>query len=275
MGSEGSLPGAAGKRSNLEAGSRSHQRLAVPLVLPDRTVESSFGLIVMVPLAGPTSTSSRNAILSNMNYAVKELFYSLQGEGAQTGRPSVFCRFTGCNLWTGREDDRATAICRFCDTDFRGIDGAGGGRFGTASDLALAAAEIWPHGAPGAWLVCTGGEPTLHSRRPDRRVSFVRVWVAIETNGTLPLPDGLDWVCVSPEAGGRLLRVCRGNELKVVFPQPGLDLDALLALEFEHFFLQPMDSPELATNTEMATRYCLEHPPWRLSQQAHKRLGLP
>lgn len=210
-----------------------------------------------------------------MSYAVKELFYSLQGEGAQTGRPAVFCRFTGCNLWSGRDADRASATCSFCDTDFRGTDGPGGGRFATAGALAEAAAAMWPAGRRGAWLICTGGEPAL--QLDEGLVSAFKnagFSVAIETNGTLLLPVGLDWICVSPKAGAPLV-VTRGDELKVITPQPALDLDDLMGLEFQHFFVQPMDGPTLAENTVAATRYCLEHPPWRLSEQTHKWLGLP
>jgi 7-carboxy-7-deazaguanine synthase len=209
-----------------------------------------------------------------VSYAVKELFYSLQGEGAQTGRPAVFCRFTGCNLWSGRKADRASAICRFCDTDFRGTNGPSGGRFANASALADAAAAMWPAGRRGAWLICTGGEPALQLDEgllsAFKEAGFS---VAIETNGTLPLPAGLDWVCVSPKAGAALA-VTRGDELKVIAPQPALDLEVLTGLEFEYYFIQPMDGPALAENTLAATRYCLEHPPWRLSEQSHKRLGL-
>ena len=210
-----------------------------------------------------------------MSYAIKELFYSLQGEGAHTGRPAVFCRFAGCNLWSGREADRASAICRFCDTDFRGTDGPGGGRFTDATAVAQTAAALWPANARGAWLVCTGGEPALQLDselvNEFKRAGFT---VALETNGTLPLPADIDWVCVSPKAGAPLT-VTHGNELKVVVPQTALDLDALLRLDFEHFSVQPMDGPGLAENTAAATRYCLDHPPWRLSQQTHKSLGLP
>jgi 7-carboxy-7-deazaguanine synthase len=209
-----------------------------------------------------------------VGYAVKELFYTLQGEGAQSGRPAVFCRFSGCNLWSGREIDRESAVCSFCDTDFRGTDGIGGGRFDTQRELALAAARLWPRGRRGAWLVCTGGEPALQLDaalvEAFRQVGFQ---VAIETNGTRSLPKGLDWVCVSPKAG-TTLAVRSGDELKVAVPQSGLELDRLVELQFEHFFVQPIDGPDLAANTDAATRYCLEHPPWRLSQQSHKRLGL-
>jgi 7-carboxy-7-deazaguanine synthase len=210
-----------------------------------------------------------------MGYTVKELFYTLQGEGAQVGRPAVFCRFTGCNLWNGRDAGRPRATCSFCDTDFVGTDGPGGGRFSTAAALADAAAALWPGCAASAWLVCTGGEPALQLDNDLVRAFHDRGFaVAVETNGTLRLPGGLDWICVSPKADAALA-IEAGNEIKVVFPQPSINLDALLDLDFEHFFLQPMDGPALAENTRAATRYCLEHPPWRLSQQIHKALGLP
>jgi 7-carboxy-7-deazaguanine synthase len=209
-----------------------------------------------------------------MSYAVKEVFYTLQGEGAQVGRPAVFVRFNGCNLWTGREQDRAGAVCSFCDTDFLGTDGVGGGRYQTPHELGDAAASVWPGEAPGRWLVCTGGEPALQLDDGLIGAFHARGFaVAIETNGTRPLPHGLDWVCVSPKAEAPLT-VTRGDELKVVVPQP-LDLDGLLELEFRHFFLQPMDGPDVAKNTRIALRYCLEHPPWRLSLQTHKSLGIP
>jgi 7-carboxy-7-deazaguanine synthase len=214
-------------------------------------------------------------MLRQMGYAVKELFYTLQGEGAHAGRPSVFCRFAGCNLWSGREGDRASATCRFCDTDFRGTDGPGGAHFKDAQALARAAAALWPSDRRGAWLVATGGEPALQlDEELVRAFHAAGFAVAIESNGTLPLPDGLDWVCVSPKARAPML-IRRGNELKVVNPQPGLELERLLDLDFAHFFLQPMDGPAVAENTQATVRYCLEHPPWRLSQQTHKALGLP
>lgn len=218
--------------------------------------------------------SCGSVILSDMAYSVKELFYTLQGEGAQVGRPSVFIRFSGCNLWTGREADRTTATCSFCDTDFIGTDGPGGSRFRTASELAAAAAKCWPTGAAGRWIVCTGGEPALQLDQELVRALQVQGFqVAIETNGTRALPAGLDWICVSPKAGAPIV-VSRGDELKVVFPQP-VNLVELLELDFTHHFLQPMDGPWLAVNTREAVRYCLEHPPWRLSQQTHKLLGIP
>jgi 7-carboxy-7-deazaguanine synthase (Cx14CxxC type) len=213
-----------------------------------------------------------------MGYAVKELFFTLQGEGAHAGRPAVLCRFAGCNLWNGREADRVSATCSFCDTDFVGVDGPGGGRFASAEQLAAAAAARWPGGSPSAteraWLVCTGGEPTLQLDA-DLVAAFQAAGfrVAIETNGTRHVPAGLDWVCVSPKAGAELVQR-HGNELKVVFPQAGLDLDALAALDFAHFYVQPMDGPRAHANTDAAVRYCLEHPPWRLSLQIHKLVGL-
>ena len=211
-----------------------------------------------------------------MSFTVKELFYTLQGEGANTGRPAVFCRFTGCNLWTGREEDRATAVCRFCDTDFVGTDGPGGGRFASAGALAKAVAAAWPQTESGVrFVVCTGGEPLLQLDAP--LVAALRAEgfeIAIETNGTQPGLDGIDWVCVSPKAGAELV-LQRGDELKLIFPQPGLDPARFEHLPFSHFFVQPMDGPDRLRNTELAIRYCLEHPRWRLSLQTHKLLGIP
>ena len=212
-----------------------------------------------------------------MSYAVKEIFYTLQGEGAQTGRAAVFCRFAGCNLWSGREEDRSAAICRFCDTDFAGLDGAGGGKFDSAQALAAAIERKWPRDSSAGkrFVVCTGGEPllqldaglieALHSRRFE---------VAVETNGTIAAPAGLDWVCVSPKAGAELAQIS-GDELKLVFPQAGADPSEFEGLAFKHFFLQPMDGESRAVNTELALRYCLDHPQWRLSLQTHKFLGIP
>jgi 7-carboxy-7-deazaguanine synthase len=212
-----------------------------------------------------------------MSYAVKEIFYTLQGEGAQTGRAAVFCRFAGCNLWTGREQDRASAICKFCDTDFAETDGPGGGKFVLAEDLAAAIEEQWPRGAADnrRFVVCTGGEPLLQLdamliEKLHRR-SFE---IAVESNGTLAAPDGIDWLCISPKAGSKLAQKA-GDELKLVFPQPGVEPELFEGLPFRHFFLQPMDGPERAANTALALRYCMEHPTWRLSLQTHKILGIP
>jgi 7-carboxy-7-deazaguanine synthase len=209
-----------------------------------------------------------------MSYTVKEIFYTLQGEGAQTGRPAVFCRFAGCNLWSGREVDRAVAVCRFCDTDFIGTDGSGGGRFSDAGLLADAIAAHWPGGS-GGFVVCTGGEPLL--QLDDSLVAALHVRgfeVAIETNGTIaPAPPGLNWICVSPKVGAPL-RLTEGNELKLVVPQPGVELEALEGLGFERFFLQPMDGPHLADNTRLAVELCLRRPRWRLSLQTHKYIGI-
>jgi 7-carboxy-7-deazaguanine synthase len=211
-----------------------------------------------------------------MAYSVKEIFYTLQGEGAQTGRPAVFCRFAGCNLWSGREADRASAVCTFCDTDFVDTDGPGGGRFGTADALATAVAAAWPAGAGGIpFVVCTGGEPLLQLDAELLSVLHRRGFeVAVETNGTRPPPPGLDWICVSPKAGAELV-VRAGDELKLVYPQPGAEPERFEALDFRHFFLQPMDGPARERNTDAALRYCLAHPRWRLSLQTHKLLGIP
>jgi 7-carboxy-7-deazaguanine synthase (Cx14CxxC type) len=211
-----------------------------------------------------------------MTYQVKEIFYKLQGEGANAVRPAVFCRFAGCNLWSGREADRAAAICRFCDTDFVGIDGPGGGKFADADALATAVTRAWPRGtAAGRFVVCTGGEPLLQLDAAAvaalHRAGFS---VAIETNGTCAPPPGLDWVCVSPKAGAALA-LEKGDELKLVFPQAGIDPASLEGLAFTHFFLQPMDGPERERNTAACVRYCLDHPRWRLSLQTHKLLGIP
>ena len=210
-----------------------------------------------------------------MSYAVKEIFYTLQGEGAQAGRAAVFCRFAGCNLWTGREPDRATAVCTFCDTDFVGIDGDGGGRFASAEALADAVAAAWPDGAGGRpYVVCTGGEPLLQLDAAAVTALKARGFeVAVETNGTQVPPPGLDWICVSPKAGAGL-SLCAGNELKLVFPQAGAEPGRFEALAFEHFFLQPMDGPLVERHTREALAYCLAHPRWRLSLQTHKLLGI-
>ncbi|MBI3796298.1 MAG: 7-carboxy-7-deazaguanine synthase [Deltaproteobacteria bacterium] len=213
-----------------------------------------------------------------MSYAVKEIFYSLQGEGAHTGRPAVFCRFAGCNLWSGREEDRLTARCQFCDTDFVGTDGVGGGRFQSARELATAVAAAWPIprvSLARPFVVCTGGEPLL--QLDDTLVAVFHEFgfeVAIETNGTQLPPRGVDWICVSPKAEGDLV-LRAGHELKLVFPQTGAEPARFAQLDFRYFFLQPMDGPERARNTRLAVRYCLEHPQWRLSLQTHKLLGIP
>jgi 7-carboxy-7-deazaguanine synthase len=211
-----------------------------------------------------------------MTYAVKEIFYTLQGEGANTGRAAVFCRFAGCNLWTGREQDRHEATCQFCDTDFVGTDGPGGGRFASAGELAAAVAAAWPP-APSSrrFVVCTGGEPLLQL---DSELLLALhgegFEVAVETNGTLPPPDGVDWLCVSPKAGAELV-VTSGDEIKLVFPQVGAEPDRFEQLSFRQYFLQPMDGPDREANTSAALQYCLAHPRWRLSLQTHKLLGIP
>lgn len=207
-------------------------------------------------------------------YTVREIFYTLQGEGANTGRAAVFCRFSGCNLWTGREADRADAICDFCDTEFVGV-GPDGGKFGTAAALADAVERRWPASeTAGRFVVCTGGEPLLQlDQAAVDAFHAAGFTVAVETNGTQLPPPGIDWVCVSPKARADFV-LRRGNELKLVFPQPGLDPDQLSGLAFEHFFLQPMDGPRLEENTQAALAYCLKHPGWRLSLQTHKMIGI-
>lgn len=207
-------------------------------------------------------------------YTVREIFYTLQGEGANAGRAAVFCRFAGCNLWTGRERDRATAVCRFCDTDFVGV-GPDGGRFATADALADAVAARWPAEAGGRPLVvCTGGEPLLQLDAPAVAALRARGFeVAVETNGTQAPPHGLDWICVSPKIGAPLV-LDRGDEIKLVFPQEGGDPARFAGMAFRHFYLQPMDGPEAAANTERAIAYCLAHPQWRLSVQTHKVVGI-
>jgi 7-carboxy-7-deazaguanine synthase (Cx14CxxC type) len=209
-----------------------------------------------------------------MPYSVKELFYTLQGEGAHTGRPAVFLRFAGCNLWSGREADRATAVCNFCDTDFVGTDGPGGGRFETPQQLAEAVTSAWPANSTRLFVVCTGGEPLLQLDPPlVTALHRAGCEIAIETNGTLPAPAGIDWICVSPKPGDELI-LNAGDELKLVYPQPGLPPEKFADLSFRHFFLQPMDGPQLEANTRAAVAYCLAHPQWRLSLQTHKLLGL-
>ena len=225
-----------------------------------------------------------------MTYAVKEIYFTLQGEGAHTGRQAVFLRFAGCNLWTGREEDRAGALCNFCDTEFVGTDGPGGGKFKTAAKLARAVAEEWNPSAGShaqAWaesrlaarsrkfVVCTGGEPLLQLDGAAVAALHAEGFeVAVETNGTQHPPAGLDWITVSPKAGVPIV-LRHGNELKLIYPQQGADPAQFAALPFEHFFLQPMDGPDLDRNTDLAIRYCREHPQWRLSVQSHKYLGIP
>jgi 7-carboxy-7-deazaguanine synthase len=209
-------------------------------------------------------------------YTVKEIFYTLQGEGANAGRAAVFCRFSGCNLWTGREADRATAVCDFCDTDFVGV-GPDGGKFATPNDLADAVASRWPlddASSTGKFVVCTGGEPLLQLDSQAIDALHAKGFaVAVETNGTQTAPAGLDWICVSPKASSELV-LRGGSELKLVFPQPGVDPASFDRLDFENFFLQPMDGPRVAQNTVEALQYCLAHPRWRLSVQTHKLLGI-
>jgi 7-carboxy-7-deazaguanine synthase len=213
-----------------------------------------------------------------VTYAVKEIFFTLQGEGANTGRSAVFCRFAGCNLWTGREVDRADATCQFCDTDFVGVDGPGGGKFATADDLARAVAEKWPANVSARarkLVVCTGGEPLLQMDADIVRALHAQGFeIAIETNGTQLPPEGIDWICVSPKVGAPLV-LTSGNELKLVYPQTGGEPERFADLDFEQFFLQPMDGPDRERNTELALAYCLSHPQWRLSIQTHKLLGIP
>ncbi|HXF78287.1 MAG TPA: 7-carboxy-7-deazaguanine synthase [Usitatibacter sp.] len=208
-------------------------------------------------------------------YSVKEIFYTLQGEGANAGTPAVFCRFAGCNLWSGREEDRAGAVCDFCDTQFVGTDGDGGGKFEDAPALARAVAARWPARARShRFVVCTGGEPLLQLDRAAVDAFHAEGFrVAVETNGTIAPPEGLDWVCVSPKARAPLA-VRAGDELKLVFPQPGASPERFEALAFGHFFLQPMDGPAREANTRDAIDYCLAHPRWRLSLQSHKIVGI-
>ncbi len=212
-----------------------------------------------------------------MSYAVKEIFYTLQGEGAQTGRPAVFCRFAGCNLWSGREQDRSSAVCKFCDTDFADTNGRGGGHFASAEALAAAIERHWPANAEGSnrFVVCTGGEPLLQlDKEVIDALHACRFEIAVETNGTIAAPDGLDWICVSPKATAGLKQFS-GDELKLIYPQAGAEPELFQELPFRHFFLQPMDGPDRELNTTLALAYCLDHPRWRLSLQTHKLLGIP
>jgi 7-carboxy-7-deazaguanine synthase (Cx14CxxC type) len=213
-----------------------------------------------------------------MTYRVKEIFYTLQGEGAHAGRPAVFCRFAGCNLWTGQERHRARAICKFCDTDFVGTDGIGGGRFKSADALAGAIKNAWAgqgHDRAKPYVVCTGGEPLLQlDREAITALHATGFEVAVETNGTQPIPPGLDWVCVSPKAGAALVADA-ADELKLVYPQDGAPPEAFEGNAFRRLWLQPMDGPDLDKNVRLAVEYCLSHPQWRLSLQTHKYIGIP
>jgi 7-carboxy-7-deazaguanine synthase (Cx14CxxC type) len=211
-----------------------------------------------------------------MTYQVKEIFYTLQGEGARAGRAAVFLRFAGCNLWSGREEDRAEAVCRFCDTDFVGTDGEGGGKFSGSASLAHAVATRWPEGTHGRpYVVCTGGEPLLQlDAELIVALHGYGFEIAIETNGTVLPPSGIDWICVSPKVDASLL-LKHGDELKLIFPQTGAEPEKFTNLAFAHFFIQPMDGPARRENTAAAAQYCLAHPQWRLSLQTHKLIGLP
>lgn len=209
-----------------------------------------------------------------MSYAVKEIFLTLQGEGAHAGRAAVFCRFSGCNLWSGREQDRASASCQFCDTDFVGTDGTLGDRYDSAEALAEAIAAQWAEAAGNRYTVLTGGEPLLQVDAPLVQALHARGFeIGVETNGTIDPPEGMDWICVSPKAGAELV-VRRGNELKLVYPQADAAPEAFVDLAFERFSLQPMDGPDVVENTARAIEYCLRHPQWRLSLQTHKTLGI-
>lgn len=210
-----------------------------------------------------------------MTYAVKEIFYTLQGEGANAGRPAVFCRFAGCNLWSGREEDRAEAVCRFCDTDFVGTDGENGGKYKDADALVAKIASLWPDGEAHRFVVCTGGEPMLQIDEPlVDALHAAGFEIAIETNGSLPVLESIDWVCVSPKADAPLV-VTKGNELKVVVPHDNQRLADYAQLDFEYFLVQPMDGPSRDFNTKLAIDWCKRHPQWRLSMQTHKYLNIP
>ena len=210
-----------------------------------------------------------------MTYSIKEIFYTLQGEGANAGRPAVFCRFAGCNLWSGREEDRATAVCTFCDTDFVGTDGGGGGKFRSADELAHAIEEKWPSDRmQRRFVVLTGGEPLLQVDAALVDALHAKGFtIAMETNGTLTPPAGIDWLCVSPKADSKLA-VTSGQELKLVYPQPGVDPASFVDLRFENFYLQPLDGPDRVANTAKAVAYCQQHPQWNLSVQTHKMIGI-
>ncbi len=206
-------------------------------------------------------------------YSIKEIYYTLQGEGAHTGRPAIFLRFAGCNLWSGREEDRSDAICQFCDTEFVGTDGPEGGKY-TAEELAQKVNNLWPKEATHKYVVCTGGEPLLQLDAPlIEALHQYHFTIAIETNGTISLPKGIDWVCVSPKANTEIV-VRSGNELKLVVRQAGIDPSDFTAWSFDHFYLQPMDGPQIREHTQWASQYCLDHPQWKLSVQTHKILGI-
>ena len=211
-----------------------------------------------------------------MTYSIKEIFYTLQGEGAHAGRPAVFCRFSGCNLWTGRESDRASAICQFCDTDFVGTDGEGGGKFKTPQELAATINALWPESYTASkYVVFTGGEPLLQLDKPlIDAMHAAGFTIAIETNGTLPVPEGVDWICVSPKMGSELV-VKKGSEIKVVIPQTNQDLSVYEQLDFENFYVQAMDGPLAEFNTKLAIETCKRNPKWKLSLQTHKLLQIP
>ncbi len=211
-----------------------------------------------------------------MSYKVKEIFYTLQGEGGQSGRPAVFCRFSGCNLWTGREKDREKAICQFCDTDFWGTDGLNGGKYKTAKELALKVKSLWPDARLGKpYVVCTGGEPALQlDKKLVDAFHDEGLEISIETNGTLELPEGIDWICVSPKANTEIV-VKKGDEIKLVFPQKDAEPERFTHLDFPNFYLQPMDGTFQAVNTKLTLDYCLQNPIWKLSLQTHKILDIP
>lgn len=211
------------------------------------------------------------------SYKVKEIFYTIQGEGAHSGRPAVFCRFSGCNLWSGREEDREKAICQFCDTDFRGTDGINGGIFDTPLELTQAILKLWPPTGFGTtpFLVCTGGEPLLQLDQPLVTCLHKHgIFIAVETNGTVLPPSGIDWICVSPKAGSEL-KLKEGSEIKLVYPQPEAPPEQYVDLSFNHFYLQPMDGPDLEKNTQLTLAYCMQHPQWSFSLQSHKILNIP
>lgn len=209
-----------------------------------------------------------------MGYSAKEIFYTIQGEGVHSGRPAVFLRFAGCNLWSGHEVDRVNAICQFCDTDFIGINGIGGGKFSNAKDLARTVSEKWMGGNKKKFVVCTGGEPLLQlDKELIDALHCFNFEIAVETNGTIEVPGGIDWICVSPKAGSKWIQR-KGNELKLVYPQLGLLPESIVEVDFDHFLLQPMDSENIKGNTADVVRFCMANPKWRVSLQTHKILGI-